>query len=164
MSKSSYFKTKKFNAPIRALSFSKIPNCTFKCKCNKIIAELPIRYENESYKYKLKILIDNYGYYKCYIISPKISYKNGMPPHIYFSDSKLDEKNKIFKELRICLHLPSSNEYSVSSSIVETIVSWAIKWTEFYELWLLTGVWYGGGKHVSDDTEKMKLSKEAENK
>ena len=164
MSKASHFKVKGFSAPIRALSLSKIPNCTFKCKCNRIIAELPIRYENDNYKYKLKIKIDSSGYYKCYIISPQISFENGIPPHIYLFDSKLDEENKVFKELRLCLHLPGCGEYSVASPIMETIVSWAIKWTEFYELWLLTGVWYGGGKHITDDLEKAKLSEELRNK
>ena len=164
MGRPPHFKTKRFNAPIRSLSFSKIPNCTFSCKRNQIVAELPIRYENGPPKYKLKIIIGTYGDYECFIISPQISYANGMPPHIYFGDSKVDEVNKVFKELHICLHLPGSDEYSIDAPIMETIVSWAIKWTEFYELWLLTGVWYGGGKHASDDVEKTLLSKESKNK
>ncbi len=164
MSKPPHFKTKRFNAPIRAQSFFKIPNCIVNCKCNRIIAKLPIRYENGNYKYILKITIDNYGYYKCYIISPQISYKEGMPPHIYLLDSTVDEKSETFKRLRICLHLPNSDEYLITSPIVETIVAWAIKWTEFYEIWLITGVWYGGGKHVSYDKEKAKLSEESRNR
>ena len=158
MSRSLHFKKRGFNAPIRALSFSKIPNCTYRCKANRIVAELPIRCENGRGKYKIKITIDNYGYYRCHIVDPQISYANGAPPHIYALNSKKDEQNKVFKELNICLHLPKSGEYSTTSPIVETIISWAIKWTEFYELWLLTGIWYGGGEHVEDETEKAKLS------
>lgn len=162
MSKKNYFKKKKFNAPIRSLAFSKLPNSKVECKCNNIIAYVPIRCENGRYKYKLKITIDTFGYYKCYIVDPEISFESGIPPHIYFLDSKIDEKNKVFKALRICLHLPDSGEYETNSPVWETIISWAIKWTEFYELWLLTGNWYGGGQHAVDDKEKAKLSEESE--
>ena len=35
--------------------------------------------------------------------------------------------------------------------LTESYIPWAIEWTEFYELWLLTGTWYGGGVHPGGD-------------
>ncbi|AIQ89412.1 protein of unassigned function [Methylobacterium oryzae CBMB20] len=34
-----------------------------------------------------------------------------------------------------------------------TIVPWAILWLWFFEDWLATGEWRGGGVHVSPDIE-----------
>jgi hypothetical protein len=34
--------------------------------------------------------------------------------------------------------------------IAETIAPWAMDWIACYELWLMTGVWTGGGRHAGD--------------
>ena len=30
-------------------------------------------------------------------------------------------------------------------SIADTIVPWTAEWLVYYEIWLMTGEWYGGG-------------------
>lgn len=32
-------------------------------------------------------------------------------------------------------------------AVANTIVPWLAEWLEFYEGWLVTGIWYGGGEH-----------------
>lgn len=60
-------------------------------------------------------------------------------PHHY----KVDVKNH---NVKICLYRHS--EFSDSKLLAKTIIPWAIEWLYFYELWLITGEWLGGGEHV----------------
>lgn len=60
----------------------------------------------------------------------------------------IDRKNKTVK---ICLHL--GHEFNASQLIAECIVPWAVEWLYFYELWLATGEWCGGGKHPGRPVE-----------
>lgn len=132
-------------------------------KRNSITAIVPIRKECGEPRYKLKIKIDSYGYCDVYIIEPKIKKFNGEnPPHVYPSTSKWNEANQEYDELKLCLYLPGNNEYSRYDKLIESVISWSIKWTEFYELWLLTGEWFGGGEHPSTK-EDEKDTKERNN-
>lgn len=61
-------------------------------------------------------------------------------PHHYGFDKKKERVN-------ICLYLPKNNEWNSSYFLTETIIPWTSEWLFFYELWLGTGEWYGGGEH-----------------
>jgi hypothetical protein len=52
-----------------------------------------------------------------------------------------------YKEGDLCLYLPWGNEWSSHMMLVHTIIPWANEWLMHYELWLITGEWYGGGIH-----------------
>ena len=56
--------------------------------------------------------------------------------------------------LRICVYHPSKNEWKPSDSIAITILPWTCMWISFYEDWVFTNVWSGGGEHP------IKISKE----
>lgn len=45
----------------------------------------------------------------------------------------------------LCLHL--AHEFDSTILIADTIIPWAIEWLYYYEIWLTTGTWCGGGKH-----------------
>ncbi len=53
----------------------------------------------------------------------------------------------------LCLTHYESDKWNSSIMLTESYIPWAIEWTEFYELWLLTGIWYGGGVHPGGDKE-----------
>jgi len=57
-------------------------------------------------------------------------------PHVYQQDPP-----------RLCLYLPSSGEWSPTMRISETIVPWSVLWLFYFEEWLATGEWTGGGTH-----------------
>jgi hypothetical protein len=44
----------------------------------------------------------------------------------------------------LCLH--QTEDWSPRMLIANTIVPWASEWCLFYELWLVTGEWDGGGE------------------
>lgn len=140
--------TKGFNNSINYIHLCSFPDCKVEYKKGALVALLPIRKENGKARYMLKLHINSRGSYRVYIIEPKIKKINGLnPPHIYAHHSQWNDKNQEYDKCCLCLHLPNKNEYSKRDKLSETIISWAIKWTEFYEICLLTGEWYGGGKH-----------------
>jgi hypothetical protein len=46
-----------------------------------------------------------------------------------------------------CLYLPGIGEWSLASRISETIVPWTYLWLWYFEEWLASDVWKGGGQH-----------------
>jgi hypothetical protein len=49
----------------------------------------------------------------------------------------------VFAENELCLHL--LGEWRPDQRICEFIVPWISLWLYFYEAWLITGEWLGGG-------------------
>jgi len=70
-------------------------------------------------------------------------------PHNY----KIDVEKKM---VQICLY--RRQEFNVCKYLSQTIVPWAIEWLYFYELWLVTGEWHGGGEHPAAGEEKIEIA------
>jgi len=47
----------------------------------------------------------------------------------------------------LCLYLPGTGEWSPTKRISETIVPWTYLWLWYFEEWLASDVWKGGGQH-----------------
>jgi hypothetical protein len=59
----------------------------------------------------------------------------------------------------LCLFDPYSGEWSPDDLLADTTVHWAARYLYFYEGWLVTGKWLGGGRHptaeeLGDDEAK----------
>lgn len=94
-----------------------------------------------------------------------VTYKVGYRPQVSVSGDGLpglerpdfphkfaiDRKNNTVK---ICLHL--RHEFSESMLISDCIIPWAVEWLYFYEIWLATGEWCGGGKHPGNNSPTKK--------
>jgi hypothetical protein len=106
-------------------------------------------------KGKYKVLVE----YLCtdtvhvYLITPEIIMEDYGIIHTYGMHSPMLHQKKL---LRLCLTVPSKNEWSPTVPLLESYIPWAAEWTEFYELWLLTGVWHGGGEHPGTKREEIK--------
>lgn len=48
---------------------------------------------------------------------------------------------------RLCIYHPRFNEWDGSKVIAYTIIPWTALWLYYYEVWLITGEWKGGGEH-----------------
>lgn len=99
--------------------------------------------------YKIKVLYDIRTSPQVYVIDPNLYEITGgvEPPHIY-----------IFNEstTKLCLYLPSSDEWTSSKFLSDTIVPWASLWFMYFTGWLATGKWYGGGEHPEPDESFVK--------
>jgi hypothetical protein len=57
-------------------------------------------------------------------------------PHVYQQDPP-----------RLCLFLPGTSEFQPWMRIDQTIVPWASLWLFYFEEWLASDEWKGGGVH-----------------
>lgn len=60
--------------------------------------------------------------------------KGEPPPHRYPSVGR-----------PLCLYYPKDGEWTPFDYLADTIVPWTAEYLLFYELWLATDIWYGGG-------------------
>ena len=68
-------------------------------------------------------------------------------PHLYSQE-----------QIRLCLYYPTYNEFSRSMSLCETIIPWIYWWLSYYEEWLYSGEWKGGGIHPEVNQKEKKAS------
>lgn len=103
-----------------------------------------------SQSYKLKMTYEKGDGVNVYVINPsQLTLAEGKTrlPHVYSH-----------KEQRLCLYRPGAREksrqWSPDMFFVKTIIPWAVEWFEFYEYWLGTGEWLGGGIHPKGSNEE----------
>ena len=130
------------------LQLNKLAGCRIVTKKrNSFSAELLIR--NGRYMIRL----DYYAKRRpdVYVVSPEIDMSCSLDIHTF----GLKYHGAYKKELpHLCLTHYDSDKWNSSIMLTESYIPWAIEWTEFYELWLLTGIWYGGGIHPGEETKK----------
>jgi len=51
------------------------------------------------------------------------------------------------KPARLCLYQPAYEEWSSAKRLSETIVPWATLWLFYFEDWMSSNEWRGGGEH-----------------
>src|ERR1019366_2576583 len=61
------------------------------------------------------------------------------PRHIYLDDDGIG--------FSLCLYDPRENQWSPEDFIADTILPWTSEWLYFFEGWMLTDRWEGGGNH-----------------
>jgi hypothetical protein len=82
---------------------------------------------------------------KTRVLRPILETRNGqIIPHMY-------------GQKYLCLYRPEYREWSSSMCIADVIVPWASLWLFYYEAWLATGEWKGGGEHPSDHDKNRSL-------
>lgn len=81
---------------------------------------------NDSQKYQIKIEYRSYRP-KVWILSPSI---DPHAPHRYPDKS-------------LCLYYPKDRSWTCDEFIYKTIIPWVSEWLACYELWCITGIWYG---------------------
>lgn len=52
--------------------------------------------------------------------------------------------------LRLCLYLPGTGEWKATKRLDQTIVPWTYIWLYYFEDWLGTDDWKGGGLHPGE--------------
>lgn len=84
----------------------------------------------------------------------RIEYKRQGIPHVFITDPDINviaggrDIPHVYKNpLRLCLYLPRSGEWNGRMRIDLTFVPWAAVWLYYFEEWLASGEWKGGGVH-----------------
>jgi hypothetical protein len=76
-------------------------------------------------------------------------YEEGPIPHVYASE-------KWPKMPYLCLFSPELREWDIDDLIADTTIFWAAEWLYFYEGWLVTKKWHGGGRHIGRAADGVK--------
>ena len=81
---------------------------------------------------------------RVFMVSPKIDMSSSAEIHTY--GMKYHPSYKCCLPM-LCLTYYPVDKWNYSIPLIQSFIPWAIEWTEFYEIWLLTGKWYGRGTH-----------------
>lgn len=95
--------------------------------------------------YTLQIRFRRTGVPKVFVLAPDLNKlaEGRRLPHVYS-----------IKPIRLCLYFPGDREWTPEKSIAETIVPWAYLWLMYFEHWLATDEWQGGGVHPGEKNEE----------
>lgn len=104
----------------------------------RLLWEFSARPTTLSREYRVRIAYYYEDVPKIYVIDPDlVSLSEGRHiPHVYEQ-----------KPTRLCLYLPGAGEWLPSMFIDKTIVPWSYLWLFYFEDWLATDEWKGGGIH-----------------
>jgi hypothetical protein len=87
----------------------------------------------------------------CATYDVSITYRGGDKPEVRVLEPQLRRRSDdepiphMYEHERLCLYLPGVREWTPGKQIATTIVPWTSLWLFFYEVWLATGEWMGGG-------------------
>ncbi len=86
------------------------------------------------------------------IYTVRLTYKLKKSPRVNVIKPELiiPEGKKLphtYSEKRLCLYYPGLKDWRGDMLLSKTIVPWISEWLYYYELWLVSGEWYGGGIH-----------------
>ena len=133
---------------------SYFPNGDLRVLGNKLIWTGEITPSPNSGTYIIKVKYSYTDGVKVYVVNPK-------PLPLAVGQTRLEHVYS-HEEQRICLYYPDRTEWNSSMWLVQTIFPWASEWLFFYELWLVTGEWLGGGKHHEVDDKIKEEQNDAE--
>lgn len=94
-----------------------------------------LRPTDYSDRYKLRIELTHHTPPQAFVLSHSLMNAKGeVAPHVYRNES-------------LCLYRPKYDEWERGMFVHETTIPWSSLWLYYYEIWLTTGKWMGGGEH-----------------
>lgn len=94
----------------------------------------------------------------------RIEYSRGGTPQVFVDHPNLVElaggprlpHTYAQSPTKLCLYQPAYREWHDGLLISRTIIQWAMLWLFFFEEWLISGEWKGGGEHPPSKPEKKR--------
>jgi hypothetical protein len=107
-------------------------------KCNRLYWWTSIRPSPLSRAYKIRIVFQPCHSLEICVLSPPLkSLVNARRiPHLY------DQKKE-----KLCLYLPGTRELDFTLPLSQQLLPWAALWFFYFEEWLESNEWKGGGAH-----------------
>jgi hypothetical protein len=95
----------------------------------------------------------------------RIEYAHGHSPKLFIEAPDLNDLAAgrrlphVYEQRppRLCLYLPGTEEWHPALRLDQTIVPWTSLWLYYFEDWLVTDQWSGGGMHPDDPTAPRQL-------
>jgi hypothetical protein len=91
----------------------------------------------------------------------QIAYDLGDLPRTKVLDTQLKRREDqqiphMYGQESLCLFNPQKCEWNARMQIASTVLPLACLWLYFYEIWLVTGEWHGGGDHPEPAASSIK--------
>jgi len=127
---------KKINLALQQLHLKKLfSSSSTRIQRNRLVWESDIRPMVLSQVYTVRLTYKLGGHPRINVLKPElITPEDKCLPHTYQGD-------------RLCLYYPGSTDWRGDMLLSITIVPWISEWLFYYEIWLATGEWFGGGTH-----------------
>lgn len=129
----------------------------YKLKGCKIVSRKHTRFSAEillregKYKIRLDYCVGQTP--RIYLVTPEIDMSASLEIHTFGKKYHGSYKREL---PQLCLTYHKYDKWDSSVLLTQSFIPWSIEWTEFYELWLMTGKWYGGGVHLGDEKKNSK--------
>ena len=109
---------------------------------NSFSCQIVVRPTPLSVEYTLKVVFepDQKIPFSVYVVNPK-------PLKLAAGATRLEHVYGDYQDQNLCLYRPRKNQWDGSMLLSETAIPWAVEWLYFYEIWVCTGKWLGGGEH-----------------
>ncbi len=96
------------------------------------------------------------------VYSIRIEYGRGKPPEVIVESPNLHliaagrRVPHVYSEnpMRLCLYRPKRGQWAPSMLLDRTVVPWTVTWLFYFEEWLRTGEWRGGGEHPDGSVDR----------
>jgi len=94
-----------------------------------------------SRSYQITLVLERDGTPDVRVVDPDLRLLAGGRdlPHIYHDPE------------RLCLYLPGAGQWDASKRLDLTIIPWTHLWLIYFEEWLASDDWKGGGKHPGEE-------------
>jgi hypothetical protein len=93
-----------------------------------------------------------------------LRYRIGERPKVHILEPDLEAEAKVkdmrlphvFSGAELCLFRYAYGDWNSNMLLSVSVIPWVSEWLFFYEIWLATGNWEGGGEHptINDKDEK----------
>ncbi|MFS8102099.1 hypothetical protein LFM09_33735 [Lentzea alba] len=109
-----------------------LPAANIVLRADSLTATFELQPTSASRRYRVRLNYRHGTAPDVAVLHPALALRDGATslPHTYPGD-------------RLCLHLPG--QWRPTMLLADTIVPWTSEWLLYYEIWLVTGTWHGGG-------------------
>lgn len=133
-------KKQEISLMIQALRLqSYFPDSKYSIRLNTLVWKGHIQPTCLSPKYLIKVVYQREKHPNVYVLAPKpLTLAKGKTrlKHVYNTEKQ-----------HLCIYYKRAKEWNESQFIADTIIPWTSEWLLHYEIWVATGIWYGGGIH-----------------
>lgn len=121
-----------------ALRLSPITRGMGSVRRGRLSWDFPVQPTAMSRTYSVRLEYDAWDVPRVFVRAPDLVALAGgrKLPHVYSE-----------RPTRLCLYLPGSRDWHRDLSLAATVVPWTYLWLYYFEDWLVTGEWKGGGQH-----------------
>jgi hypothetical protein len=104
------------------------------------------------------------------LYAARFEYRQGASPEVFIDDPDLKLLSDgrrlphVYEQCptRLCLYLPGSGEWASWKRLDQTIVPWTALWLLYFEEWLVSNEWAGGGLHPEPDDRRHRRTNKAD--